>query len=478
MKFLYLLVAISLYPFSLSAQNCIESYTEAPPFYPVKIKQGLGHKEYIRQDGKKLANIQDSFETSSQNGTRRLVLQGDILVSQKKTLKEREQEFRAIKKGLKQSHQFKVLYHNQFLGSSKNYVETINYAQSGSIVKLAGHKNLTHLASITSNQVFIYDQLKASQIAEDLSSGSYIRFVKNKEQKFKILKCGNRYQYLVQKVTPNGQVYKKEIAVDTIKCCEQPYQLQVVDNNSLKDLFSLTKVLKDRFFRNKQYENIADIERNNDGRVSLPVTIEKKWSHSPGPKSRKYPGADYYLVNRRQDEIKWGVEIPGADTWGTEQFICHFVDLAEKWKEHCMNLKKENFSYMLPKDGRSAPKKNKQNRIITPGNRRYYQCSMQVNDIAFYNKSKLHSRDLLGHRDHLHGECIDIRPFRRDDLLEKTKVGWSSIYMGLNKEFERFLKRYGATNILFNTPGHKNHIHFCMKKGNAKVRSQAPQCHN
>ncbi|MBL6990258.1 MAG: hypothetical protein ISR65_10790 [Bacteriovoracaceae bacterium] len=107
-------------------------------------------------------------------------------------------------------------------------------------------------------------------------------------------------------------------------------------------------------------------------------------------------------------------------------------------------------------------------------------CTTEGCAIIWYD---LFSPKGVDHSSHYHGECIDIKPFRKKDDLEGI-VGWKSARRGRydrkkTKKFLKYLRKMGATNRLFNDPKiwyakahpqHDSHIHFCLPIKSAKIQ--------
>lgn len=105
-----------------------------------------------------------------------------------------------------------------------------------------------------------------------------------------------------------------------------------------------------------------------------------------------------------------------------------------------------------------------------------YGCQIQFGNIY-------HPKSWGPHETHYTGECIDIRPLRKDNTT--YSITYHNPIYDREKTIEliKLLKRAGATNIYFNdwgvrkvlryvgkVDGHDNHIHFCLDPDNDDVK--------
>jgi len=150
--------------------------------------------------------------------------------------------------------------------------------------------------------------------------------------------------------------------------------------------------------------------------------------------TRKGPHGSYHY--RGDDKVN-------SDAFMNPNSLCAFNKVLKEWKKEC----------------------------TTPG------CQVQFGD-AF------HPRSWKGHSTHGSGNCIDIRPLRKDDdlTLNGLKYGWERYSYDKTKKFIELLTRAGGKKLYFNDPkvrkntsasyssGHSDHIHVCFPNDEEKTK--------
>lgn len=467
----------------------------------VDVKQGFGYDEIINADGGKVAVAkQDSFLAESTfEKERKLLLQGDILVSNK-SFDERYREYLTLEKlkntGGNIKLEFQVLHHNTALSVRKDFAyKNYKYAKNNDFMTVDSIHVQTRFPV---NQKF---QLKSTQklkmIAESngrkflkdqyVVTGSALKFVggKTSEDKnsFKVIKCSDTetgrttVKYLVTKVDENGNEIGNEFAIDSTQCGGLDTTLQVIPEDSFKEYIKLTKLAQNLEFDSGEiYWTPANLPINAYGYASVPLQYDLDGPYNLGPKSATSKGHDFVHRNARYENTK--LEKTGSDTWGKPGSICSFTEIAKRWKEKCMKL---------------------ENSDMLKNGLRYQQCTIQLNEVAFYNPFKRkysEKKDPLGHAHHSEGECFDVRPFRQDEKLAASDSGHIKSAHTLNFEFLKFLNSMGAQEILYNdytmrqqyaselqklsnvnarAADHNNHFHFCLPK-NPVLKRNISQC--
>lgn len=501
-KWFLLSLAISLSQISIAKTTCEISYTPIPPFYMINVKQGYGHTEIVKADeGNIVVGNEDSFLAESTfEKERKLLLQGDILVSNK-TFDERWKEYINLEKlrrlNQNQKINLQVLHHNKALSVRKDFAKNgYQYASNGEHMSVDSRHIQT---SFPVNQKFrLNNTSKLKMIAENngrsflkdhyIQMGTNLKFVNGKSNEykdsFKIIKCKNDQtrqtivKYLVQKVDDNGNVIGNELAIDSTQCGGLDATLQVIPEDSFKDYVRLSKMAqKLEFDAGDIYWTPKNLAINSYGYASVPLQYNLNGPYNLGPKSLNSKGHDFVHRNARYHNTK--LEKTGSDTWGKPASICSFTEMARRWKNKCMQM---NNNDLLPKNGK-----------------RYIQCTIQLNEIAFYNPFKRkNSRNIdpLGHANHSDGRCFDIRPFRKDDQLLNSHSNDPKNSSSMNFQFLKFISQFGAKEILYNdwkirrdyaselkrlpnirvnASGHENHFHFCLPE-NPTLKNNTKQC--
>ncbi len=150
--------------------------------------------------------------------------------------------------------------------------------------------------------------------------------------------------------------------------------------------------------------------------------------------TRKGPFGSYHY--RGDDKVN-------SDAYFKPKSLCVFTKVLKEWQKEC----------------------------TTPG------CQVQFGD-AF------HPRSWKGHSTHGSGNCIDIRPLRKDDdeTVNGLKYGWERYSYEKTKKFVELLSRAGGTKLYFNDPdvvkntkaayvgGHADHIHVCFPENEKKTQ--------
>lgn len=155
-----------------------------------------------------------------------------------------------------------------------------------------------------------------------------------------------------------------------------------------------------------------------------------------------------------------GTDKLGVDAWGTPETVCSFLELAKRFHKRC--------------------------KVAFPE----HNCKIKFGDVAYIQgdgKNKGTSMNYpektrcpLGHKSHWEGTCIDIRPFRTDNLLRETDYRyWDENYnQAVTLLLVDTLRQMTSSDddklIYFNDPaiirrgmtrymgGHADHLHFCF----------------
>jgi hypothetical protein len=145
-----------------------------------------------------------------------------------------------------------------------------------------------------------------------------------------------------------------------------------------------------------------------------------------------------------------GADPEGSDIWGSPDALRRLIDLLADWATLCP---------ALPGGGPAT-------------------CPVGLGDLSWYAAQ---DPDPLGHRDHLHGDCLDLRLFRRDGSRYEAfhdrpddRPGRGHAYDGtLTRAFVQLaLARDDVAEVLFNDPavpeatpyrGHDDHLHLCLR---------------
>jgi len=145
-----------------------------------------------------------------------------------------------------------------------------------------------------------------------------------------------------------------------------------------------------------------------------------------------------------------GADPEGSDIWGSPDALRRLIDLLADWAALCPTLR-----------GGSAA-----------------TCPVGLGDLSWYAAQ---DPDPLGHRDHLRGDCVDLRLFRRDgsryeafyNRADDRPTRGSAYDVHLNRAFVRLaLARDDVDEVLFNDPavpeatpyrGHDDHLHLCLR---------------
>ncbi|ATH07067.1 hypothetical protein BIY24_03680 [Halobacteriovorax marinus] len=156
-------------------------------------------------------------------------------------------------------------------------------------------------------------------------------------------------------------------------------------------------------------------------------------------------------IERRKELVKVPIDSNGAGPFGSIHYrgddkansdaylkpnaLCAFTQVLKKWQQECSE----------------------------PG------CKAMFGDLY-------HPRSWRSHSTHGSGDCIDLRPFRKndDDTTNGLKYGWERYSRDKTQRFIELLEKAGGSPIYFNDPtikretaathmrGHDNHIHVCF----------------
>lgn len=175
--------------------------------------------------------------------------------------------------------------------------------------------------------------------------------------------------------------------------------------------------------------NLADIELDYRGFVRLPMKNEVENKNISGY------AHDNTFVHYQ------GIYDPiMSDTWATVNTLCGVMKLAQEWKKTCKGV----------------------------------GCILQIGDMAFATgaSSSSRKRDPLGHVGHDEGRCVDIRPIRKDDVLEKTDIGKTSYDREKTRQFINFAQsRFQVEKVIttdskiknvMHLKKHTDHVHMCF----------------
>lgn len=274
----------------------------------------------------------------------------------------------------------------------------------------------------------------STQSNESVEKGQYlIPFTKG---------SGTKTQFEALECSDEGPLfYKYSLAQNNV-------QIKTLYLQPRFDGFNLTPIVRThlkgletiRNFSSKLYDqelNLADLESDYKGFIRLPLDQEKA--------SFEISGVAFdasFVHYHGGDPLK-------SDTWGKSNTLCGVMAMASSWAQQC---KGDN-------------------------------CTLQIGDIAFPTgakslKAKNQGKvlDPLGHATHHTGECVDIRPFRKDGILAPVTWNQMDIYdSNQTRNFLKFAEEFGAKTIYFNDPmaikglasasphkGHDDHIHMCF----------------
>lgn len=245
--------------------------------------------------------------------------------------------------------------------------------------------------------------------------------------KFKIKKCCQDAKCFQSYLYKSEKLKDMIVLADTEGCIE--CVSRVVHANDLEKYKKVAKVMTETMDEQDPMRNLVF---NDFGEVQLPLdSVEDNYN--------------IVGLNEKLGYVHYkGVEPLGTDDWAQPHTMCAFLRFAKGWKDKCESVNKTKGS-----------------------------CLMQVGDLSFITPAQASDgRDPMGHADHARGECIDIRPFRKDQLLESTDTGKASYNKTLMKEFLKYASESGAEDILFGDPqkvegvkyrsDHRDHVHLCF----------------
>lgn len=197
--------------------------------------------------------------------------------------------------------------------------------------------------------------------------------------------------------------------------------------------------------------SLEDFNFSPHGFIEVPMESEKKHNDNITAIAR---GAEGEFVHYQ------GTDKLGVDAWGNPETVCSFLELAQRFYKRC--------------------------KVAFPS----HNCKIKFGDVAFIQgdgKNRGTSMNYpektkcpLGHSSHWEGTCIDVRPFRTDDLLRETDYRYSdenynqAVTLLLVDTIRQMSSREDAKLIYFNDPaiirrgmsrymgGHADHLHFCF----------------
>ncbi len=274
-------------------------------------------------------------------------------------------------------------------------------------------------------------------------------------------RCEIRYLYEIltydrtqSKVTPAG-----ELAL-ALACSLDDFALRPLQASQHEQIAGLHKLFTRAPFARSDFD--LGVDFSIDGRARYPVGSEAYDSER----------IMYHYVKNARSRNQEGFE--GVDTWGRPQLVCTLKRLLRDWKERCRTLF----------DGDESD---------------IERCIPMIGDMGFITDGPR----ALGHASHHHGQCFDMRPFRKDPRREGGVSFRSFAYdRDLTEKFIDFLIERGPDTILFNDSriennlkrrrqaeiarfgtiyrrynGHDNHLHVCFSATGRfeKVCTQRPE---
>jgi len=280
---------------------------------------------------------------------------------------------------------------------------------------------------------------------------------------YRVLRCreapgaAEELSYIFATYDPASRQFRTPVAVmpSAQSCCG----VDSIPEPDFKKMVSLQDTLNG-VYAGKRTLGLQDLEINDWGMARVPMRTLNP-PRGAGITEESFDGSFVHYQGRSP---------AGSNVWAHPDSLCALSRITSAWQDLCRE-------------------KNPQ------------KCVPQIGDFSFITPGKAKGRvqDPLGHRFHFRGNCVDMRPFRKDgkqipmDLaLEPRQYD-----AALTRRFVELLVKSGVTPIYLNDPslisdpalghgpqacdlsnpltdigkrvqscpGHGNHLHFCMEPG-------------
>jgi hypothetical protein len=277
--------------------------------------------------------------------------------------------------------------------------------------------------------------------------------------------------YLVEFFDAENKFHSTQFYINPFEVNFQGKVLPFLDSQ-VKSLLSVQGKLKRVFERDPKLSSmlISFDEINYQGFLRLP-TFENEAS------------GEEESLDEIKSYIHYGSEIDplDSDDWGQASTVCGIMELSYMWKQYCdqhfagRGCTLQIGDIAFPVEGFLTGKSGGSKWKKTRKGRRKSKVSKRRSD---FTSSPSTGRDILGHRSHHEGTCVDIRPLRKDDEYDPTQIRSSNYDRQKTAAFIRMAKDYGATKRFFNDSklikqglterqaGHDDHIHICFEEKN------------
>jgi hypothetical protein len=242
-----------------------------------------------------------------------------------------------------------------------------------------------------------------------------------------VLKCEESYFYTVVGGKGDSELDGKEITINH-DCFDKAIR-PLVDEE--KDQFEeMMAFMNENYGVNMSFDSLMF---NDFGSAALPMKNVKDTTAVMAGEGIN----DKFVYYKNYDPHQ-------SDVWGKPTTLCSLYNLTDKFYDACIKV-----------EGRTAQ-----------------DCKARVGDLGFVTPGeKPNGKDLLGHRSHNNGTCIDLRPFRNDGSYRGLDVGDAGYDRAMNEEFINMAKEMGASPIYLNDSNIKNssymkdhddHMHICF----------------
>lgn len=458
-----------IHPSVLAAQKCEDTATPYPPFYITEVTQQRDESFQINGEKTKVSDNQKNISVEkftpmiANNRSTKIVPRGTVVTLIDEHLSEDVSKGPGFEAAVQvvSTHQ---TYHHAKSADDRDRMTRLGekgYLWSKSLKKVDDLSIFivtrpTYLLTGTGDSGQLFSAGTALSPWVEKKSDGTIEYHVKKCCSGEDTNCSLTYIFESRETTlvPSE---KTKILIDPKTC----YPLRYTDTENFNLLQKVHRVVSNLYQKDLP---LHQSKFNDFGYIRLHVE-----PYAPGPKDQHIvgKGPNGYYVHYQEFE-----NVEHSDLFAKPHTACALYDALKDWKTKC-------------------------HEILPPSESTDRRCTPQIGDMAFVTPGRTRNGlDPLKHATHYSGECVDVRPFRTDDLWRETWAQrpskkqiqeqedyYAQYDRALTEAFIEFLKKRGAGPFFFNddvlskklsflyhVPGHHNHIHVCFGKKSPLVR--------